>query len=227
MARSIAVLLAFMAVALAPAIHAAADPWKQGTHYVVLPQAQRTSVPTGKVEVLEVFSYGCIACNSFQPVMEKLKSSLPPTAQMAYLHASFNKSESWPIFQRGFVAAQALGIAERTHQGIFDAIWKTGELAVVDNATHALKNPQPTLSDVARTYERLAGVKAATFLATANSFGVEAKMRAADGQIEAMMIPGTPSLVVNGKYRVNMDSVRSIDELLQLVNYLVAKESGH
>ena len=167
-----------------------------------------------------------IACNSFQPVIAQLKAGLPKNAQMAYLHAAFNTAESWPVFQRGFLAAQAMGIADRTHQGIFDAIWKTGELAVVDNTTKSLKKPQPTIQDVARTYEKLAGVKASDFLATASSFGVDAKMRSSDAQVMAMMVPGTPCLVVNGKYRVNMDSLRSVDELIQLVKYLVEKESA-
>jgi thiol:disulfide interchange protein DsbA len=191
----------------------------------VLPQVQRTTVPAGKVEVLEVFSYGCSGCNSFQPAIAKLKSSLPKNAQMAYLHASFNEPESWPTFQRGYYAAQALGISEKTHQAIFDAIWKTGELAIVDNATRRLKKPQPTINDVARCYERLSGVKSSAFLAAAASFGVDAKMRGADAQINAMMVPSTPCLVVNGKYRVNMDSLRSFDEVIQVVNYLVTVES--
>jgi thiol:disulfide interchange protein DsbA len=225
MARLIAAMLGLMAVAFAPATFAA-ETWKAGTHYTVLPQAQRTTVQAGKVEVLEVFSYGCIACNSFQPVMEILKSKLPKNAQLAYLHASFNPSESWPIFQRAYITAQVLGVADKAHQGIFDAVWKTGEIGVVDQATRGLKKPQPTIEDVARTYERLTGVKSSEFLAAAKSFGVDAKMRAADAQVGAMQVPGTPTLVVNGKYRVNMDSVKSVDELVQLVNYLVAMESA-
>jgi thiol:disulfide interchange protein DsbA len=224
-ARFIAAMLGLMSMALVPATFAA-QTWTPGTHYTVLPQAQRTTVPAGKVEVLEVFSYGCIACNSFQPVMEKLKGSLPKNAQMAYLHASFNESESWPIFQRAYFAAQSLGISEKTHQAMYDAIWKTGELAIVDNSTHGPKKPQPTLNDVARCYERLTGVKADKFIAAAGSFGVDAKMRAADAQVGAMMVPGTPCLVVNGKYRVNMDSLKSVDELVELVNYLVTTESA-
>ena len=225
MARFIAAMLGLMSMALVPATFAA-QTWTPGTHYTVLPQAQRTTVPAGKVEVLEVFSYGCIACNSFQPVLEKLKGSLPKNAQMAYLHASFNESESWPIFQRAYFTAQSLGISEKTHQAMYDAIWKTGELAIVDNATHGLKKPQPTLNDVARCYERLTGVKADKFIAAAGSFGVDAKMRAADAQVGAMMVPGTPCLVVNGKYRVNMDSLKSVDELVELVNYLVTTASA-
>ena len=224
MARFFAAILVLMAAVAAPETYAA-QTWDAGKHYVVLPAPQRTNVAAGKVEVLEVFSYGCIACNGFQPVVEKLKSSLPANAQLAFLPASFIPSESWPMFQRAYFTAQALGIADRTHQAIYDAIWKTGELAVVDTATRKLKQKQPTIEDAARCYARLTGVKQDVFLATARSFGVETKMRTADAQVRAMQVPGTPCIVVNGKYRVNMDSLKSVDELTQLVAFLVAKES--
>jgi thiol:disulfide interchange protein DsbA len=85
---------------------------------------------------------------------------------------------------------------------------------------------QPTSEDAARCYERLTGVKAAQFLAAVQSFGVEVRMKAADAQVFAMQVPSTPCIVVNGKYRVNVDGFRNADELADLVKYLVAKESG-
>jgi protein dithiol oxidoreductase (disulfide-forming) len=226
MQRFAALALSLAALVLAPDAHAGRA-WSEGTDYVRLTPAQPTSVPAGKVEVMEVFSYGCPACNGFQPVLEKLRRSLPRNAQMVFLPAAFNTAEDWPMFQRAYFAAQFLGIAERTHQAIYDAVWKSGELAVSDPATHRLKNPQPSIEDAARCYARLAGVKPADFLAVAKSFGVDLKMRAADAQIEAMQVPGTPCIVVNGKYRVILDSLSSNDELIELVKYLVAQDSPH
>ena len=226
MTRWIAILFTLTLVSWAPHTFAAAPSWEQGKHYVLLATPQRTTVPAGKVEVLEVFSYGCIACDSFQPVIEKLKSSLPPNAQMAFLHASFNASESWPMFQRAFYAAQALGVAERTHQAMYDAIWKSGELAVVDSTTRRLKSPQPTIEDAAKFYSSKAGVKPDVFLATAKSFGVETRIRGADAQVMAMQVPGTPCIVVNGKYRVELASLTSIEDIIALVKFLIAKESA-
>ena len=80
---------------------------------------------------MEVFSYGCPACFQFQPVAIKLAASLPANAKMVYLPASFNPSEDWPMFQRAYYAAQALGVADKTHDAMYDAVWKPGgELAV-------------------------------------------------------------------------------------------------
>jgi thiol:disulfide interchange protein DsbA len=109
---------------------------------------------------------------------------------------------------------------------MYDAIWKTGELAISDPVTRRLKNPLPSIEDAARFYERAAGVKPEAFLAAANSFSVNLKVQVADQQIVAMKVDSTPSIVVNGKYRLRMESLRTADEVIGLVNYLVARESA-
>ena len=225
MARVLTLLLAALATLSTSPVNAA-QTWREGEQYDLVHPTQRTNVPAGKVEVMEVFSYACPGCNGFQPVMEKLKHGLPSNVQMSFLPASFRPDESFPMFQRAYFAAQSLGISDRTHQAMFDAVWKTGELATSDPTTHRLKKPQPTIEDAARCYERLTGIKAAKFLSVAQSFGVETKMRAADAQVFAMQVPSTPCIVVNGKYRVNLDEIHSTDELVDLVKFLVAKESG-
>jgi protein dithiol oxidoreductase (disulfide-forming) len=223
MERFIAALLGVLAGLLATETHASGV-WLEGTNYVRLAPAQPTSVPAGKVEVMEVFSYGCIACNGFQPVMEKLKRQLPPQAQLVLLPAAFRPDEGWPMFQRAYFAAQSLGIADRTHQAMFDAVWKTGALAIADPATHRLRQPLPSIVDAANWYARQTGGKPETFLAAARSFGVDLKMRSADAQVAAMRVPGTPCIIVNGKYRLNLETLKGADETVELVNYLVAKE---
>ncbi len=207
--------------------HAGPQTWVQGRNYVLLDSVQPTHVAAGKVEVLEVFSYGCPACNYFQPVIEKLEENLPANAQMAFLPASFSAAEDMPMFQRAFFAAQALGVAAQAHQAIFDAVWKTGELAVADPVTHRLKFPQPTLEDAARCYGHITGVNPEDFLRAARSFGVDVKMRAADAEIIAMQVPGTPCIIVNGKYRVELDTLSSTDDVIDIVRFLVSKESVH
>ena len=218
MYRAMLLVCLTAALALAPFAHASQN-FVEGKNYSLLVPAQRTGVPAGKIEVMEVFSYGCIACNNFQPVMEKLRHSLPASVQMAFLPASFNPGEDWPMFQRAYLTAQSLGIADSTHQAMFDAVWKSGELAIS-------KVPRPTIQDAARCYARISHVKQDEFLAAANSFSVDMKIRAADAQVAEMKVPSTPCIVVNGKYRVEMSSLQSSDELIDLVNFLVKKESG-
>ena len=226
MTRIVAALLCLLAVALPVAAQAQAT-WTEGNQYVRLTPPQQTTVPPGKIEVMEVFSYGCPACNAFQPVITKLRLSLPPNAQLVYLPAAFNTAEDWPMFQRAFFAAQMLGVAERAHQAMYDAVWGSGELQTIVPGTTQLKRPQPTIEDAARLYQRVTGVKSSDFVAMARSFGVDSKMRAADAQILAMQVPSTPCLIVNGKYRVNREAVgKSTDQLIELVKFLIAKDSG-
>jgi thiol:disulfide interchange protein DsbA len=213
------------AALLAAGSAAQAQTFVAGKHYSVLPQAQRTNVAAGKVEVMEVFSYGCPACNHFRTFMKKLKAVMPANAQLVYLPASWSAAENWPTFQRAFLTAQSLGIADKAHEAMFDAIWTTGELGVVDMKTQRIKTRLPSIEDIARFYERTTGVKSADFVNASKSFSVDLKMRQADGQITAMQVPSTPCLVVAGKYRINNDAFKSDEEILGVVKFLVEKET--
>ena len=217
------ILFALAALVLASQVPAAS--WEAGKHYEVLDQPQRTNVAPGKVEVMEVFSYGCPHCDRFQSTIARLKTTLPSNVQFVFLPAGWNKAEGWPLFQRAYLTAQSMGVAEKGHSEMFNAVWHSGELAVVDLKTQELKRNLPTIDDVAKLYSRVAGVKAAEFVSTSKSFGIDMKIRAADAQIMAMKVDGTPALIVNGKYKVLNESVRTGDELVELVKFLVAKES--
>ena len=224
MGRYVAALL-YAALLIAP-VAQAQEKWAEGKQYFLVAPVQRTSVPAGKVEVMEVFSYGCPACNQFNAIAKKIKSSLPANAQFVYLPASFIPTEDWPMFQRAYFAAQALGIAEKTHDAMFDSIWRGGELAISDPSTRRLKNPLPSIEDAGKFYARTAGVKAEDFVAAAKSFGVEVKMKNADALILAAHVDSTPTFIVNGKYRYTPQSAGSYDNMVELTQFLVAKESG-
>lgn len=202
----------------------AAD-WVEGKHYFVIEPRQMTTAQPGRIEVTEAFSYGCPACNQFAPIADQIKASLPPNAQMVYLPASFNPSEDWPMFQRAFYAAQALGIVDRTHNAMFDAIWKSGELSILDESKQRLKRPLPSIEDAAKFYARVGKVKPEEFLAAAKSFGVESSMRRADVLMKVYKVPSTPTMVINGRYRTDASAAGGNARLIELVQFLVAKES--
>ena len=158
-------------------------------------------------------------------MIKQLKASLPPNAVFTMVPASFNPSEDWPMFQRAYVTAEALGVAERANDGIFDAVWKSGELAVVDLQTNRLKSPAPSIEDAAKVYNRLTGVAVDKFVAVSQSFAVEVKMKADDAFLMHGLVDSTPTLVVNGKYRLTTESAGGADQVVQLVKFLVSKES--
>jgi thiol:disulfide interchange protein DsbA len=200
--------------------------WSQGTHYFLIQPAQPKTVAENKVEVTEVFSYACPACNRFYPTIDKLRAALPANAELTFIPAAFNPSEDWPMFQRAYYAAQALGVDKKMHDAVFDAVWKTGELAVIDVSTQRIKSPAPTIEDAARWYAKNAGVKADVFVSTANSFGVDTRIRQADQFIRAAQVEQTPTMIVDGKYRVTVPSAGGDDKLIELVVWLVQQESA-
>jgi serine protease len=219
-------LLAMTLALLGASAGAHADSrWVAGQHYFLINPAQPTGLPAGKVQVIEIFSYACPGCNRFYPVADRLRASLPPYAVMEYLAASFRPDEDWPMFQRAYVTAQQMGIDERTHDAMFDAVWKSGELAVFDPATQHARHPPPSIADAAQFYAKAAGVKPEAFLATAGSFGVDVKVREADERIRNYAIGETPSIVVNGKYRLNPVSAGGYEETIDLVKWLVSQEA--
>ena len=214
-----------VAMALVGAAESRAAPaWTEGKHYVVVTPLSGTALPAGQMEVVEVFSYGCPACAAFNPAAHKLQQSLPPGAKFTYIPASFNPPEDWPMFQRAYFAAQALGIADKAHDAMFESVWKGGELAITNAGTGRLKDPLPTIEDAARFYSKHTGVKVEDFLAAAKSFAVELKIKEAEAFIRSYRVDSTPTIIVNRKYRTDARSAGGYDQLTQLVDWLVVKD---
>ena len=224
--RSFIAMAGLLLAALVPGTSSAQQQWVEGKHYFAIKPAQRTNVAAGKIEVAEAFSYGCPACYSFNPLAKQLQGTLPANAEFIYQHASFNAAESWPLFQRSYLTAVALGVDKKAHDAMFDAIWKTGELGVIDQKTRRIKSPAPTIEQVAKFYERTTGVKAADFVNASKSMGVQVAINRTEAWLRGAQIDSTPTIVVNGKYRLTVQSAGGVNEMFDLVKFLVAKEGG-
>jgi len=194
-------------------------------YYPVVP-AQHTNVDPGKIEVLEVFSYGCPFCSQLNPFMREYRRTLPPNVQLLYLPASFNPAEDWPMFQRAAITAQVLGIFDKTHDAVFDSVWNGGELAILDPATKGIRSRLPTIEDAARFYARVGGVPAAEFLEVAHGFAVDTRIRAAENLILAYHVDSTPTIIVNGKYRITGVSAGNLERMIAVTRWLVAQETA-
>ena len=187
----------------------AAAEWEAGKNYFPIDPPQPTA-SGDKVEVLEVFSYACSHCANFQPYAEQLKASLPAYASFSYMPAIFNAQ--WEPFARAYYTAQSLGVLEKTHQALFDAL-------------HRDHVPLRTIEDLAGFYAQH-GVDKAKFLATAGSFEVESKLTRARELVKNFGVDGTPTIVVAGKYRVTAQAAGGYPKLIELVDYLAEKEHG-
>jgi thiol:disulfide interchange protein DsbA len=181
-------------------------PYTDGDQYVTLPAPHQRLSPEGKVEVVEVFSYGCIHCAHFAPTAEELRKSLPKGVVFKLLPAPFN--DAWMPFARAYYAAKQLGVVERTHLALFKAKFE-------DNY------PINTLDELADFYASH-GVNRAEFLRIANSDAATAQMKKDFALLQKWQIDGTPTIVVDGKYR--SAHVKTLDELVDLTQWLVKRE---
>lgn len=199
--------LALTAACSAKPAEGAAPTYTEGQQYVATTAAQRLDPKDGKVEVVEVFSYGCIHCAHYEEYAEKLQKELPKGVVFRTVPAAFN--DAWLPYAQVYYAAKKLGVVEKTHAQLFKAI-------------HGDHYPLATLDELADWYVKTAGVDKAKFLAAANSAETRDRILADTKVLQAWGIDGTPTIVVDGKYR--SAQIKDFDELNGVAKYLVDKE---
>ncbi|MEO8810144.1 MAG: thiol:disulfide interchange protein DsbA/DsbL [Rhodanobacter sp.] len=178
----------------------------EGTDYVTLPAPHQRYSNAGKVEVVEVFSYGCIHCAQFAPEAEKLRKELPAGAAFKLMPAPFN--EQWLPFARAYYAAKELGAVDRRHLNLFEAKFTE-------------HYPLNSLGELADYYAKN-GVNRADFMRIATSQATTAKMNHDLALLRTWQVDGTPTLVVDGKYRVITTSPS--DRMLAVAMWLTRRE---
>jgi thiol:disulfide interchange protein DsbA len=201
-------LLLLLALLLPLAAHAAAP--VAGTDYVEIPGGQPFAPVRGKVEVAEVFGYSCIHCWHLEPTLAAWKKRQPAHVKFTPVPAAFGGY--WTTFARAYFAAQKLGLLERTHTAVFTAVHETGSLPV-QNVSNG---------EIASFYAGH-GADPKAFAAAMTSPEVEAQLDRARRFTMASGVEGTPTLIVNGRYRI---TARSFDEAMRTVDYLVAREGA-
>jgi thiol:disulfide interchange protein DsbA len=85
----------------------------------------------------------------------------------------------------------------------------------------------PTVVDVAKFYAQKTGIKPEAFISAAHTFSVDARMREADARIRAYQADGTPTVIVDGKYRLTPQSAGGNEPFIRLVKWLVAQRIAH
>jgi thiol:disulfide interchange protein DsbA len=181
-------------------------PYTDGNDYVTLPAPHQRYSNSGKVEVVEVFSYGCIHCAEFAPDAEKLRKELPAGVEFKLMPAPF--SAEWVPFARAYHAAKQLGVVDRTHRQLFEA--KFGE-----------HYPINSMDELADFYAR-EGVNRADFMRIATSDATTTKMKHDLDLLRKWQVDGTPTLVVDGKYRVI--NTRSRDKMVAVALWLAKRD---
>lgn len=220
-------------LALASATTAAAAPfaddatWVEGRDYQRIEPAQPKLTNTDKIEVVEVFSYGCPACHAYHGTMNALVKAMPSNVVVAFLPASFMPQENWVTLQRAYLTAQVFDVAVQANDAMYAAVWETRQLSAENSDGRGLKprDALPTIEDMAKVYARF-GVDPKDFVATASSFTINTKMKRADELVRAYGVEGTPTLIIDGKYRINPLKLGDLSKSIALTQYLVAREAA-
>jgi protein dithiol oxidoreductase (disulfide-forming) len=159
----------------------------------------------GKIEVIEFFWYGCPHCYSLEPYIETWLKKLPPDVEFRRVPAVFNSR--WGHDAAIFYTLEALGVLDKLHRPLFDAIHKSS--LRTDN--------EAALSE----WLQKNGVEPKKFMDAMKSFGVQSKLRRATQQTVAYKIDGTPAMAVAGRYTVSAEQGRTQQGMLQVVDGLV------
>lgn len=198
-------LVLSLLAALAPAIAAAQAP-VEGQDYVRIEGGEPWQPLDGQVEVVEIFSYACAVCDRFEPMLAAWERKQPEDVRVTRLPATYRPGDPYAT---AYFAAQAIGELDAVHAATFDAIHRRGTLA--RNATHG---------ELAGFYARL-GVDRAQLAAAMQAPETARKLEAAHQFLRSSGAEGTPTVVVNGKYRV---LGRTLGEMLQIAERLVEIE---
>ena len=186
----------------------AADLFKEGEHYErIKPEVATTT--DGKVEVVEVFWYGCHHCFAFEPYINDWVKSKPDNVEFRRVPGVF--ARNWIPHARAYYTAEVLGVLDTIHTPLFEAIHEEGR-SIGDEDT------------LARFFAEH-GVAEADFHEAYNSFSVDTKTRQALTASKEYGISGVPSMIVNGRYRTSARLAGTYENLLKVVDELVAKES--
>jgi len=202
MLRVLLACLMFGAVATATA-----EEFQEGVHYQLLATPLETQ-SGDKIEVVELFWYGCHHCFSFEPLVQKWQQSLPDDVAFRRVPAVF--AENWVPHARAFYAAEALGSLDRLHTPLFKALHEEEQKIFNEDALIRFAADQ--------------GIDEKDFRSAYTGFAIDGKVKKAMLYTRDSGITGVPAVIVNGKYRTGAQLAGSQEQVLKVVDFLVAKE---
>ena len=186
---------------------AQAEEYVQGRHYQILDNPTVTRNPS-KIEVVEVFWFGCNHCYALESYIQPWKKDLPNDVDFWKSHITWNAQAE--THARLFYSAKALGIEEKAIPAAFTAIWR--------ESRNLLGN-----SEVEYFFKGF-GIEKERYLSVSNSFGVNNAVKQANNRMRQWTVTGVPTIIVNGKYKVSGTREIGTSKLLDVVDFLIEKE---
>ena len=185
-----------------------AQPFQEGTHYQRIGTA--VSAPEDRVEVIEAFAYPCPACKNFYPLIGRWELEAPELVDFQRLPVPLQRG--WELFALGFYTAEVMGVnQDDAHGAVFKAL-------------HDERKRIGSFEDIAEIYSQF-DVTTESFVNTSQSFAVDSRMRKNQSDVGRYGIRQTPTVIVQGKWRLTPRNFESYDQMLAALDYLVAMEA--
>ncbi|MDH1255824.1 thiol:disulfide interchange protein DsbA/DsbL [Comamonas thiooxydans] len=179
---------------------------KEGKDYIKLGKPASVSAPAGKVEVVEFFWYSCPHCNAFEPQFEAWAKSQPADVVVRRVPVAFNAS--FVPQQKLYYALEGMNQLPQLHAKVFRTIHVDRNLLKTDDAIFDWVGKQ--------------GVDLAKFKEVYNSFTVANQARKAAQLQNEYDVEGVPAMGVAGRYYTDGTKAGNMDNVLRVVNALVA-----
>ena len=193
-----------LAITLSAAASAQLAPGKD--YRVVNPPQPTTS---GKqIEVIEFFYYGCPHCNDLQPTLRVWLKRKP--ADVAFRREPVVFQDAWKPLTAAFHALEAMGLEGKLHYELFNAIHQQRSLELKG----LLHDQKPLFDWVAKQ-----GVDRQQFVDVYNSFGVRSRTSRSSEMTGNYQIPGTPALVIDGKYLIMLSNAMRRDNTVDFERF--------
>lgn len=179
-----------------------ATQFEEGKYYQVLDVAKST-----QPKVTEFFSFYCPHCYKFEAVIKNLKPALAKSAKFEKVHVAFMGNDMAVPMAKSYATMVVLGVEDKMVPAMFKQIHELGQ--------------RPKNEDELRQVFINNGIDPDKYDEAYNSAAVNAMQRKFDIQFEASTLTGVPGVLVNNKYIVKPNAIRSYDEYNQPVNYLL------
>jgi thiol:disulfide interchange protein DsbA len=183
--------------------------YQEGVHYELIEPTVHTGI-SDKVVVSEFFSYGCGHCFNFEPLLESFENRLPEGVVVQRIPVIWNNNAGMKLLAKTYYSAQILDVLDPVHGAMFNAIHRQRKRISTPEAVRAVFVDS--------------GVDGNKFDRVFSSFGTDSMVRQAAARTEGARINGTPSLMVNGKYRIDTRQAGSQANMLKIAAFLADKE---
>ncbi|WP_019612261.1 thiol:disulfide interchange protein DsbA/DsbL [Thioalkalivibrio sp. AKL7] len=184
--------------------------YREGQHYRAIQPPLDTGLEDGKIQVVEIFWYGCPHCYEFEPKVQAWKPGLADDVQFEYLPAPMN--DVWALHARVHYTAEKLGVLDEVHQAFYDAIHDQGRQLRSESAILRFINQR--------------GLDADEFRETMRSDAIRQRIVEATEAVQDYAVSGVPTLVINGEASVSASMAGGHDEMLEVADYLIERARG-